>query len=187
MLDNIREHSLVVTKLAQEIYNGLAASPRLPYPLPDFRLVTAGALLHDIAKTICLDESCDHAVLGAEICQESGYPEVAHIVAEHVTLSSYQPERCAQGLFTAADIVFYADKRVRHDEVVTLEERLAYILKRYGKQDPARHARIRMHFDRCREMEQYLFFWMNRQADELGAGQAENQQTLSPNPWQLPA
>ncbi len=169
MLDNIRAHSCTVARLSVEILNRLQANRAVPGPLPDHGLVTAGALLHDIAKTICLDESCNHALLGAEMCRDIGYPEVADIVEEHVLLPSYDPGRYVQGFFTAREIVYYADKRVRHDEVVTLDQRLEYILTRYGKNDPGRHTIIRSNFDKCLQLEEYLFFWLAITPEMLGS------------------
>ncbi len=156
MLDNIRHHSLVVARVADQLVRDLeTAGP--PRGAPDRRLVIAGALLHDIAKTPCLDASCEHAQVGAEICREHGFPEVAGIVAEHVILRDHDPDRYAGGRFTAGEIVYYADKRVRHTEVVSLEERLAYILDHYGRNDPRLHRLIRKNFQKCVELERHLF------------------------------
>ncbi|WP_028582491.1 HDIG domain-containing metalloprotein [Desulfogranum japonicum] len=173
MLDNIRAHSLTVARLSEEILTELQANPAIPRPLPDQRLVIAGALLHDIAKTLCLDESCNHALLGAEMCRDSGYPEVADIVEEHVLLPSYDSKRYSQGYFTAREIVYYADKRVRHDEVVTLDKRLEYILTRYGKNDPKRHALICSNFNKCLQLEEHLFSWLSITPEKLGCCDVE--------------
>ena len=168
MLTNIRHHSLVVAKVADALLTGLAdESGRAP--LADEKLVIAGALLHDIAKTPCLDNGCDHAALGAEICLRHGYPEVAQIVKEHVILGEHDPARYKNGLFTAGEIVYYADKRVRHAEIVSLEERLQYIISHYGNNDPHRHALIRENFERCREMEQALFSILPFSVNDLEA------------------
>jgi uncharacterized protein len=157
MLPNIRHHSFVVARVSWVLVEGLVQhDPRLPV-LPDRELVVAGALLHDIAKTKCLHNGCDHARIGAEFCEGLGYPEIARIVAEHVLLPDKDPARWELGHFTASEIINYADKRVRHEEIVSLEERLAYILERYGAGDPARELRIRDNFVRCRELETSLF------------------------------
>lgn len=167
MLANIRRHSLVVARLADHIITALDSNPALP-TVVDRQLVIAGALLHDIAKTQCLENRCDHAQLGAEICKEHGFHEVSAIVAEHVILQTHEPSRCATGLFTAQEIVYYADKRVRHDQVVSLAERLDYILEHYGLGDPKRHERIRQNFQRCLHLERLLFQWLEFEPDHLG-------------------
>ena len=70
MLDNIREHSFIVARVAETIVSGLQL-PEDQRSLPaDIDLVLAGALLHDIAKTKCLDGSCQHAEEGMLFCSE---------------------------------------------------------------------------------------------------------------------
>lgn len=167
MLANIRHHSLVVARLAEQIQQGLASfAPELPQA--NRHLVISGALLHDIAKTPCLDSNRDHAKVGGEICRSHGYPEIAAIVEQHVLLWEYDPVRYAEGKFTAREIVYYADKRVRHNVVVNLDQRLEYILEHYGKNNPARHALIRENFKKCIALEQYLFRWLPFGPQDLG-------------------
>ena len=166
MLDNIRHHSLVVARVADQLVRDLQML-RPGRALPDRRLVIAGALLHDIAKTPCLDGSCEHARVGAEICRDHGFPEVARIVAEHVILRDHDPGRYAAGIFTAAEIVYYADKRVRHAEIVSLDQRLAYILDHYGHNDPRLHELIRENFQKCVELEKHLFHTLNLPPERL--------------------
>lgn len=161
MFDNIRAHSLTVARVAKSIVTGLtenkAAVSAKNTIVPDQDLVIAGALLHDIAKTICLQQDCLHAEKGSDICIELGYPAIGEIVREHVLLKDFSTERYARGIFQAKEIVYYADKRVRHDHIVSLDERLAYILERYGNNIPERHQRIEDNFQRCRTLEHYLF------------------------------
>lgn len=160
MWENIRRHSFMVARVAELLHRGLQDSAHSA-EMPDRDLVIAGALLHDIAKTKCLQEDCQHAEVGAAICNELGYPQIAEIVSNHVILSRFRQERYAAGNFTAADIVFYADKRVRHDEVVTLDARLEYILGKYGDNSPLQEAFIVKNFNKCRDLEEYLFFYLD--------------------------
>jgi uncharacterized protein len=149
MLPNIRAHSIVVATVAELITNGLvAAGHRL-----SLETVIAGALLHDIGKTACLDNDNDHARKGYEICLRHNLATVADIVAEHVILKDHAPGRG----FAEKEIVYYADKRVNHDRVVSLEERLAYILERYGRHNEVRCRAIEKNYGRCRELEKRLF------------------------------
>ncbi|MFZ5775375.1 MAG: HD domain-containing protein [Thermodesulfobacteriota bacterium] len=148
MLPNIREHSLMVGRVACLIGEELREAG---YEL-SMELLVSGALLHDIAKTECLGKDVRHDQRGREICLAHGFDELAAIVAEHVILRNGVPERC-----TEKEIVFYADKRVLHDEVVELESRLAYIIERYGQDDQALHARIHENFRQARAIEQHLF------------------------------
>jgi uncharacterized protein len=167
MLANIRAHSLLVTGVAEVLLNGLMAGNTSGVALPEKELVQAGALLHDIAKTICLNQDCLHAQKGRDICLEHGYPAIGEIVCEHVLLNEFSPERYAQGIFYAKEIVYYADKRVCHDIIVSIEDRLAYILERYGNNDEERFQRIKENFRRCRILEDALFSRIDFAPEEL--------------------
>ncbi|MBM9538042.1 HDIG domain-containing metalloprotein [Desulfobulbus alkaliphilus] len=168
MLVNIRHHSLVVARLVDRIHAGLCATAPDRHQC-DRNLVVTGALLHDIAKTPCLRDNRDHAKVGADICRQEGFAEIAVIVAEHVILGQFEPQRYQNGTFNAREIVYYADKRVRHHLVVDLNERLQYILDHYGRGNATRETRIRENFDRCFTLERYLFQWLPFPPGELGA------------------
>jgi putative nucleotidyltransferase with HDIG domain len=168
MLNNIRHHSLVVAQVADALFCGLEDGTQST-PLLDRKLIITGALLHDIAKTPCLEETCDHAALGGQICEEHGYPEIGAIVREHVILQDHDPDRYRSGLFNEKEIVYYADKRVRHDEIVSLEERLIYILDHYARDDQRLQKLIRENFERCLILEEALFTILPFRSDELEA------------------
>ena len=149
MLPNIRDHSIAVAGVAEIITNGLnAAGHNL-----SLDTIIAGALLHDIGKTACLDNDDDHAAKGLEICLTHNLEMIADIVAEHVILKNYDPAND----FSEKEIVYYADKRVNHDQVVSLEERLNYILERYGKNNEIRCRAIKKNYTLCRELEKRMF------------------------------
>lgn len=160
MLPNIRAHSLMVGRVAAFLGRELARCGwKLSLPL-----VVSAALLHDIAKTAALGTDLRHADLGRDICRDHGFPELAEIVAEHVILKNGVPaERCAE-----KELVYYADKRVLHDEVVSLETRLDYILGRYGNGDHDLHRRIRSNFRQAHEIEALLFMDLPFAPQELG-------------------
>ena len=160
MLDNIRAHSHQVARVAAALTDQLQIVPDV-IELPERGLVVAGALLHDIAKTRCLQEGCRHAEIGGQICQDLGFPEVARIVSEHVIFNSFDPQRYRAGYIDARGLVYYADKRVLHDQVVSLDERLVYIIDRYGKKDPAIIAAIRVNFSTCYLLEDLLFSFLD--------------------------
>jgi uncharacterized protein len=166
MLDNIREHSIMVARVADALLAGMAGGSDA---LPPRNLVVSGALLHDIAKTRCIKEHCDHSKLGNAICMDLGYPQIAEIILEHVILAEFPTDRYQKGIFLAKEIVHYADKRVLHDQVVSLEARLDYILERYGNSNPIRHTLIRDNFRRCQELEGFLFAHNRYSPDELPA------------------
>jgi len=165
MLENIRRHSFMVARVAATLHHGLAGGQNC---VPAHELVLAGALLHDIAKTRCLQEGCAHAETGAAICEDLGYPEIAAIVASHVLLPQFDQNRYRQGVFNATELVFYADKRVLHDRIVSLEERLDYILEKYGAGNLLKEAVIQENFRHCQQLEAELFSHLPFSAEETG-------------------
>jgi len=89
MLENIRAHSIVVEKVA----NLIARALRDVGVDVVIKKITAGALLHDIGKTLSLKTGGDHAAKGEEICYENQLDEIADIVGEHVRFKSYKPDK----------------------------------------------------------------------------------------------
>jgi uncharacterized protein len=61
------------------------------------------------------------------------------------------------GSFSEKEIVFYADKRVKHDQIVSLNERLAYILDRYSRGQERLNRAIKENFYLCRLVQEKLF------------------------------
>jgi putative nucleotidyltransferase with HDIG domain len=158
MLANIRDHSFMVARIAELLSRHLTRAG-LPIAV---ELAVAGALLHDIAKTPCLASGCSHAAMGREICLEHGFAEIADIVGEHVVLHDFEPPH-----LTAKEVVYYADKRVNHHRIVPLSERLAYIVGRYGQDDPVRIAMIEANFEKCRRIEERLFSFLDFSPDQV--------------------
>lgn len=161
MLANIRAHSIVVTRIARLlatalIEKGLSIS---------VETVVAGAMLHDIGKTHCLDNDDDHAAMGRTICRENNLVGIGEIVGEHVWLRDYVPG----AVITEKELVYYADKRVNHEEIVSLTERYNYIADRYGGSNLKRREGIRISFDRCREIEGRIFAGLPFGPDNLAA------------------
>lgn len=159
MLENIRAHSIMVEKVAGVIARGLRDAE------VDISLekITAGALMHDIGKTPCLNSGGDHAARGEEICLQNHLDEIAEIVGEHIRLKSYEPGAA----ISEKDIVYYADKRVNHDTVVSLEERLKYLLGHYGKDEKHLHKLIRENFELCKLVEKRLFKKLNFRPEDI--------------------
>jgi putative nucleotidyltransferase with HDIG domain len=149
MLPNIWEHSLQVARVAMTLgAHLLPANPGL-----DLALLEAGALLHDIAKTACLQSKERHTEVGAALLQGLGFPEVAEIVAQHVNLKEEHPEN--HGI-TEIEIVHYADKRVLHEEIVSLPARFEYLQERYGR-SPAERLRISALLESSLKQEEKIF------------------------------
>jgi uncharacterized protein len=159
MLDHIRAHSVMVAKVARVI----ARSLKREGMAVSVSKTTVGALLHDIGKTASLKAGGDHAEMGRLICIENQFSEIADIVGEHVKIKHYRPEA---GL-SEKEIVYYSDKRVNHDQIVSLDERLAYILERYGGNHALIQERIRDNFGLCRGVEARLFGLLDFVPDSL--------------------
>jgi len=86
-------------------------------------LITAAALLHDLAKG-----ERHHAQVGAEMLVN--YPEVAEIIAEHMDICLNQDFP-----LTEKEIVYLADKLVLEDRMISLQSRFSGNLEKY-KNDP---------------------------------------------------
>jgi putative nucleotidyltransferase with HDIG domain len=125
MLDHIVAHSIQVTRVALLLTDKInAAGSSL-----NRDLIQASALLHDITKTRSFKTGELHSETGCRLLNDKGYSETASIVRQHVNLDIYFTSE----FVTEAEIVNYADKRVLHDRIVPMEERMQYILDTYGK------------------------------------------------------
>ena len=129
MLDNIVDHSIEVAKVALF----LAVELNKRGQRIDLALVEAASLLHDVSKAECLKTKEDHAQSGCRLLKGLGYERVGEIVAQHVWLS----KEGDSSFVTEEEVVNYADKRVRHDKIVSLDERFEDLKDRYGRDDRA--------------------------------------------------
>jgi putative nucleotidyltransferase with HDIG domain len=159
MLENIKAHSLKVEKVARV----LALNLKEAGVSISLEKVSAGALMHDIGKTICLDSSEDHAEKGKEICLENNFHEIADIVEEHIRLKNYNPDDD----ITEKEIIYYSDKRVNHSDVVSLEKRIEYLLERYAKNDQYLKRKIKENFVLCEKVEKKIFSILSFTPDDL--------------------
>jgi putative nucleotidyltransferase with HDIG domain len=114
-------------------------------------LVKASALLHDITKTRSFRTGENHAQTGEQYLIEKGFPEVGRVVGQHVVLDDY----FSINVSIEPKIVNYADKRVLHDRIVSLTERMDYIFERYGSTEERRN-HIHLLWDRSKDIENVL-------------------------------
>ena len=156
---HIKAHSLVVEKIAGLIGRGLQ-NAGIDLALEK---ITAGALLHDIAKGLCFDSAEDHAHKGAEICRINHFEEICIIVDKHISLYDHD----LNGATSEVEIVYYADKRVNHDIIVSLEERMNYLFERYAKKNPELEELIKANFKLCRDVENKLFAFLPFNPEEV--------------------
>jgi uncharacterized protein len=156
MLPNIRAHSITVCRFAVALAQA-ANDGGCDF---DLRAIEAAALLHDITKTRSLETGENHARTGACLLRELGYASVADMVEEHVTPTDHGGE------LTAGELLSYADKRVLHDRVVSIDERFGYLYERYGRDEHAveRISRARI---RTQEIEGKLHALLNGSAQAV--------------------
>jgi uncharacterized protein len=160
MLPNIVIHSLQVCLTATFLVDQLGGESGIKL---DRDLVQASALLHDITKTRSLTTGEIHALTGAELIDAMGYPDVAYIIGHHVILDV----TVVSDAPVEVEIVNYADKRVLHDRVVSLQERMDYILVRYAKH-PGDRDRIARHWSRTKDLEKKVFVFLPFSPGDLG-------------------
>ncbi len=148
MMPHIMDHSLrvqqvtkLLCKMLQPVHTGLNPA-----------LASAAALLHDITKTRSFTTGEQHARTGGELLADMGFAEVGDIVRQHVVLDTY----CVNGSVTESEIVNYSDKRVLHDQVVPLDDRLVYIKEKYAT-NPEFESRIKEMWGNTRILEKKLF------------------------------
>jgi len=130
MLPNIVEHSIQVMNVSLVITDNLKSGVHI-----NRDLVIAAALLHDITKTKSLETKERHDTSGGVLLRDLGFPSIAEIVEQHVIFQNLNLE----GRLEEREIVYYADKRVLHDTIVTIEERLQDLIKRYGTTEEIRN------------------------------------------------
>ncbi len=172
MLENIVAHSLQVCRVS------LFLTDHLGLPELNRELIRAAALLHDITKTRSFRTQEDHAETGARLIADLGYPEVAGIVGQHVRLNRYGSASAAP---VDAEIVNYADKRVLHDRIVPLSERMGYILEKYGSA-PERKRTILILWEKTEKLETRLFARLPFHPGDVSRLLAESQSRDLPGP-----
>jgi putative nucleotidyltransferase with HDIG domain len=158
MLENIVAHSIQVCRVGMCLVDHI----KIDGNRLNRGLVKAAALLHDITKTRSFETEENHAQTGAQVLAEFGYPQVGELVRQHVRLDSYSEHRN----LSEAVIVNYADKRVLHDRIVSLDDRMRYIQERYGTQ-PEHKRRIELLWEKTAALEKHTFSFLPFSPDDL--------------------
>lgn len=113
--ERVIRHSLKVSEIA------LKKNYQLISPFDD-DIITCAALLHDIMRP-----QPDHAEAGAKLLKELGYEEIAEIIASHHDLEDEN--------FDERHLIYLADKLVREDKEVSLEERFLTKLAQFDAEE----------------------------------------------------
>ncbi len=119
--DPVVRHGRAVAALGKRMAEAVASDGDAH---PDIDAIVAAGILHDIAKG-----RRDHASVGAALLREEGFPRVAEIVGAHMDLG---PSRGEPSALTEKEIVYLADKLVREDRIVSLDERFCRALEKAG-------------------------------------------------------
>jgi uncharacterized protein len=130
MLPHIVEHSIKVMQVSLSITDNLKKGVTV-----NRDLVIAAALLHDITKTRSFETKERHDLSGGALLKEMGFTRIAGIVEQHVVFQNLN----LQGRLEEREIIYYADKRVMHDRIVSIEERVHDLIQRYGTMDEIRN------------------------------------------------
>ncbi len=148
MPEHIRGHSRQVAHIAHTL--ALRAQERGMAARADW--VLGCGLLHDIAKAYTIEHGGSHAQLGAAwIVAETGNPALAQGILHHV----HWPWGLDLERYFLPLVIIYADKRVKHDQIVSLSERFDDLLVRYGRtEDICEH--IRGSFEQAQTIEKAL-------------------------------
>lgn len=156
MPTHIKDHSCLVCRVALVISDGLIAAGI------DInrKLVRASALLHDITKPRSFETGENHAQTGGEYLVSLGFPEVGEIIRQHVMLDTY----FAGDKPNEAEVVNYSDKRVLHDKIVPLDDRMDYIYHRYAK-TKERQKLFKSLWDKTHVLEKRLFAYLDFHPD----------------------
>jgi uncharacterized protein len=127
MPQHIREHCTVVCQVALCLANALKANGETL----NLEAIEAAALLHDITKSTSIHTRENHAETAARLLHSLGYARIAAIVKAHVSA----PAVDNRGVVTEEEVVNYADKRVQHTAVVSLDQRFADLMSRYARDE----------------------------------------------------
>jgi radical SAM family uncharacterized protein len=120
-------------------------------------LITAAALLHDIART-----EARHAHVGAELLRKQGFSRVADIVERH--MDHRFPDTLAA--ITELDAVCLGDRMIRENVCVGFEKRMEDVLARFSHDQNA-VARITENTERSRVFIRAIEERVGRNMDEL--------------------
>jgi putative nucleotidyltransferase with HDIG domain len=135
MPPHIRAHSTQVARVTLTLAE-LLVQRGVSLSIP---ALLAAALLHDIAKIYTVNYPGDHAQIGAAIAvRETHNYMIGQMIYHHV---GWPWKVDMQNVYLLHILLLdYADKRVKHDKIVTLEERFTDLRQRYGRSERSLNA-----------------------------------------------
>lgn len=118
---NVIEHCKAVCKVAENVTNRLI----MKNITVNKELVIASAMLHDIERM-----KQNHVVKGGNLLKKLGYKDVSRVIKKHGLYMLF--EKRNMPLTIEEKIVFYADKKVKENKIVSLKKRFLDLEKRYN-------------------------------------------------------
>jgi len=128
--DHVRRHCRKVAEVARGISKAVINTGKTI----DIDLVRAASLLHDIAKT-----SSEHDIEGGRMLTGFGFGKTGHVVSLHTDIFAAGEKPSMEAM-----IVYLADKYIRDEEPVSVEERYSRAEVKYGS-IPGVFEKIRRH------------------------------------------
>ena len=120
----------------------------------NLELLNTSALLHDIAKG-----KEDHSRVGAEIM--ANYPEIAEIIASHMDIFLD-----ASQAITEKEIVYLADKLVKNNQIILLQDRFNAVLERF-EDEPQTQENIRQRFMNAQMIQTQIEYMLQKSLQNL--------------------
>lgn len=185
---HVREHSKKVTEVAMAIANAFIKKGEIV----NLDLLYPAAMLHDMHR-ICdfkeLDRKCfdekvtdekwkkweacreefkgmHHADISSDVLKDRGFTETAEVIRLHKSINIVEERDSYDTL--EKQILYYADKRVKHNEVVSREERFRDGRERYGGFDGMKERKL---FEEVEEntirLEKELFSQINLKPSDI--------------------
>ncbi len=96
----------------------------------NLELLEVSSLLHDVGKLLG-DKIGSHITAGCKILNERGLPDIANIIKKHPIYAILNEDTTPKTW--EEKLVFYADRRVMEDKIVSLDERTNDHAKRKPK------------------------------------------------------
>jgi len=153
---NIVKHSENVSRIAVFLAESLKAKGI------DLELVKSGGLLHDLDKMMTKTKGV-HGEVTAKILSELGEVELAEIAKRHCVAAMLDPK--LYPLTWEQKLVYYSDKRIRDEGIVSLDERFHVLSECY--KDSASKDNLIKSLSKTKELEQEIFANLDFSPDEL--------------------
>ncbi|MFH1391640.1 MAG: HDIG domain-containing metalloprotein [Candidatus Diapherotrites archaeon] len=148
--DHIKAHTVVVRKIANFLAKKIFENGKEI----NLDLVDKGALLHDVMKMYCIENNCRHTEKVAEVLIQKGYPEFGKVLERH---GLDEVNKFDENTLIETKIIWYSDKRVNHDKLVSLIARYIYLKNKYGSLNDGKMKQILSTEENAKKTEKEIF------------------------------